>query len=205
MAKSSELCGEITMTTHQFHSDRQLLQQLRSGRSTATTALYHRYANRLMGFVRKQLGTDLNRRIGPDDIVQSTFRSFFRRASSGSYDVPDSGELWSLLRTIAANKTKNQAAWHRAQKRDVSRTRPCDPKTLHGVEGLGQEQVEIEILIDELLSSLTDREQRVVRMRIDGHEVAAIATATRSSKRTTERILQQFRAVLSREVSSLDE
>ncbi len=181
------------MSDRQELSDQRLLDDYRTGHSPAARKLYDRYARRLYGFVRRRLGTDIQRRVGPGDVVQSTFRTFFRRAGEGSYDVPDYGELWQLLRTIASNKLINQGLHHRAAKRDVGKTKYYDPESLYGVPGTRQEDIDVRLLVAELLEDLTTRECEIIHLRIAGHEVAEIAARTHSSKRTTERVLQQFR------------
>src|SRR4051812_37943280 len=78
-------------------SDRSLLRQFRQGEKDAPTELYLRYAARLRALAEKQSGADLARRVDPEDIVQSVFRTFFRRAAHGQYDVPQGEEIWKLL------------------------------------------------------------------------------------------------------------
>ena len=101
--------------------DRDLLTELRTGSETAATRLYERYARRLLALAQKNTGLDLANRFDPDDIVQSVFGSFFRKAKNGLYDVPDSGNLWPLLLVIAMQKIRAFGAFHRAKCRDVGR------------------------------------------------------------------------------------
>ena len=70
-------------------SDGSLLRRLRKGEQDAATRLYLRYARRLHGLATAQTGQDLKSRVDPEDIVQSVFRTFFRRAQEGHYEVPD--------------------------------------------------------------------------------------------------------------------
>ena len=69
-----------------------------------------------------QASPDLKQRVDPDDIVQSVFRTFFRRAAAGQYDVPAGDELWKLFLVIGLNKVRAVAAYHKAAKRDVRQT-----------------------------------------------------------------------------------
>src|SRR6516165_9957270 len=103
-------------------SDRSLLRRLQHGQPDASTELYLRYAERLLALAAAQSAPDLARRVDPEDIVQSVFRTFFRRASLGHYDVPDGEEIWKLLLVIALNKIRATGQFHRAAKRDVRRT-----------------------------------------------------------------------------------
>src|SRR5689334_11735551 len=103
-------------------SDRSLLRRLQRGQSDASTELYLRYAQRLHALAVAQSSPELARRVDPEDIVQSVFRTFFRRANLGHYTVPDGEEIWKLLLVIALNKVRATGAFHRAAKRDVRRT-----------------------------------------------------------------------------------
>ena len=52
------------------------------------------------------------------------------------------------------------------------------------------------LAVDEALQRLPDHFREVVRLRMDGYEVAEIAGHTARSKRTVERMLQEARTRL---------
>ena len=103
-------------------NDRSLLERFRRGEQDAATQLYLRYAQRLQLLATSQTSQQFAARFDPEDVVQSVFRTFFRRVSSGLYDVPPGEELWSLLLVLALNKIRTMSKHHRAQKRDVRKT-----------------------------------------------------------------------------------
>ena len=103
-------------------SDGSLLRRIQGGEEDAATELYLRYSNRLINLARNNTAPELAVRFDPEDVVQSVFRSFFRRASTGGYDVAEGGELWRLLLVLALNKVRALAIHHRSQKRNVSKT-----------------------------------------------------------------------------------
>src|SRR5690348_9921682 len=107
-------------------TDRSLLRRFKAGSDEAATQLYLRYARRLYQLARAQCPADLAQRVDAEDIVQSVFSSFFRRARQGYYEVPDGEELWKLLLVIALNKIRSQGNFHRAARRDVRATCPGD-------------------------------------------------------------------------------
>ena len=98
-------------------SDRSLVRRLRTGSQDAATQLYLRYAKRLHGLTRAKCSPDLASRVDSEDIVQSVFRTFFRRVQKGEYDVPDGEELWKLFLVIGLNKIQSVGTFHRAAKR----------------------------------------------------------------------------------------
>lgn|GEM_PF-3768995 len=55
----------------------------------------------------------LRRRVGSDDIVQSVFKTFFRRMAHGQFDVPDADALWRLMCSITLTKARRAARDHR--------------------------------------------------------------------------------------------
>lgn len=180
-------------------TDSSLLRRLRNGNQDAATQLYLRYVDRLRVLARAECSPDLAPRLDIDDIVQSVFSSFFRGVGQGYYDVPHGDELWKLFLVIALNKIRAKGAYHRAAKRDVRKTAP--EGFLDCASAAGQESDELaytllKIVIDDALADLPAVRQQMVRLRIDGHEVAEIAAHTKRSKRTVERVLQEFRTRL---------
>jgi RNA polymerase sigma-70 factor (ECF subfamily) len=177
-------------------SDRSLLRRLQQGHTDASTELYLRYAQRLMAVAASQTAADLAPRVDPEDIVQSVFRTFFRRATLGQYTVPEGEELWKLLLVIALNKIRATAAFHRADKRDVKRTSGGEAYELAlQSEPTGDETALslLRMVIEDLLQNLPEAHRKIIELRIEGHDVNEIASAVQRSKRSVERELQDFR------------
>lgn len=173
-------------------SDRTLLRRFRSGEGDAATELYLRYAARLQALARMQTGANLSARFDPEDVVQSVFRTFFRRAADGLYDVPPGEQLWQLLLVLALNKVRSLATFHRAQRRDVRRT-TGQPDLVERLEADQTPAQILELVVREVIGQLPANQQQIVELRIAGHEVAEIAAVTGRAKRSVERVLQKFR------------
>lgn len=177
-------------------TDHSLLQKLQDGHQSAATALYHRYAVQLRALAAKQSSAALASRVDPDDIVQSVFRTFFRRANTDQYEVPRGDDLWKLFLVITLNKIRNTAAHHKAAKRDVRQTVHLGDTPGGAVAGVTHDDADLtdlRLVIDEAIGGLPESSRQMVRLRIDGHEVGDIAARTGRSKRSVERVLQQFR------------
>jgi RNA polymerase sigma-70 factor (ECF subfamily) len=177
-------------------SDRSLILRVRMGQSDAPTQLYLRYAERLHALASKQSSPELARRVEPEDIVQSVFRTFFRRVAEGQYDVPEGEEIWKLLLVIALNKVRAAAIHHRAAKRDVRQTAGGEAIEDAVGPGSGQGEVALTVLrltIEEAMAGLPESHRRMIELRVEGHEIAEIAAAVGRSKRSVERVLQDFR------------
>jgi RNA polymerase sigma-70 factor (ECF subfamily) len=161
--------------------------------------LYVRYAERLHALVVSQSSADLARRVDAEDIVQSVFRTFFRRAAQGHYTVPDGEEIWKLLLVIALNKVRAAGAYHRAAKRDVRLTRGGEvlDRTLESHRSQDENALTVlRMVVEELLEGIPAANRRMIELRIEGYEVAEITEKVQRSKRSVERVLQNFRARL---------
>jgi RNA polymerase sigma-70 factor, ECF subfamily len=184
-----------TPSERDFGTDHSLVQRLRSGEEDAATRLYLRYAHRLQALATAQTSSQLATRFDPEDVVQSVFRTFFRRAQKGLYDVPPGEELWQLLLVLALNKIRELAVYHRAQKRDVGRTVGAG-EVADGASARGGDEVAyqtLQMVIDTVLAELPELQRRMIVLRIEGYRVDEIADRTGRSKRTVERVLQAFR------------
>jgi RNA polymerase sigma-70 factor (ECF subfamily) len=185
----------------QRFSDSSLLVRFQAGEDDAATALYTRYAERLMQLANRSTGDDLSARVDAEDIVQSVFRTFFRRVSDGHYLIPESEELWKLLLVIALNKVRMIAEHHRAAKRDVSHTRFLGT---HEVANTTDATEVLRMTIDDILVTLPESHQQIVYARIDGYEIGEIAERVSMSRRSVERILQSFRKRLEKTLKISD-
>ncbi|MEZ6062944.1 MAG: sigma-70 family RNA polymerase sigma factor [Planctomycetaceae bacterium] len=174
-------------------TDQTLMERVQLGCDDAAEALFVRYAERLETLAGRQLADDLRIRVDPDDVVQSVFRTFFRRAARGDYAVPEGEELWGLLLVIGLNKIRAHSAHHRAAKRNVGTTVNFDA-THSDIPASDQSEIALlRMVIDELVESLPESHAQIVNLRIEGCDVSGIAERTQRSKRTIERVLQQFR------------
>ncbi|MBX9581338.1 MAG: hypothetical protein K2X87_13635 [Gemmataceae bacterium] len=188
-------------------TDASLLRRFRRGEDDAATELYLRYAGRLRALAAAQASPDLQRRVDPDDIVQSVFRTFFRRAAAGQYEVPAGEELWKLFLVIGLNKIRAVAAFHKAARRDVRQTaaggafdQAADAAPAADDAALNA----LRLTIDELLAPLPPGHREIIELRVAGHEVAEIAKLTGRAKRSVERILQEFRESLRGQIHDAD-
>ena len=178
-------------------TDADLLRLLQAGDSSAAVEIYERYAERLLRLANKNSSEQLSLRVAPEDIVQSVFRTFFRRATEGHYELPDGDELWKLFLVISLNKMRKKAVFHTAAKRDVGRTQTIGNSQLPGSNAPADV---LRMTVDEMISTLPEEHQGIIRDRIQGYEIVEISERNHVSRRTTERILQTFRNRLLQEL-----
>lgn len=177
-------------------SDGSLLRRFQAGEQDAATALFRRYAERIENLARRNMAADLEVRFDADDVVQSVFRTFFRRVQTGYYNLPDGEELWRLLLVLALNKVRALAVHHRALKRNVGATIVQEPQVLsqHATKASDDlALLSLQLVVADLLDGMPAVQQEIIAKRIDGCQVEEIAAHTGRSKRTVERVLQSFR------------
>lgn len=177
-------------------SDRTLLGRYRRGDGDAATELYLRYAERLKALAHAKASSQLQREVDAEDMIQSVFRTFFRRAADGQYDIPEGDELWRLLLVIGLNKIRSLATFHRAEKRDYQKTIVGEGAESALNEHSDSDHTALSVLkltIDEMLALMPGEYREIVDLRIAGYGVTEIAERTGRAKRSIERILQEFR------------
>src|SRR5262245_46479150 len=96
-----------------------LLELIRQGDQQAAEALYASYAKRLTRLAEQRLSRKLAPRLDGEDVVQSVFRTFFRRTAQGCFHIDSSAQIWRLLVKITLLKARATGRYHTAEKRNV--------------------------------------------------------------------------------------
>ena len=96
--------------------------QLSCARATKTraTELFELFSHKLTAVAERHLSQRLSQRVDGEDVVQSAFRTFFRRGERGDFTIAGSAGLWRLLVTITLAKARSQGRRHTSPKRDVA-------------------------------------------------------------------------------------
>ena len=165
------------------------------------------YEQRLGALVRSRLDVRLKNRVDAEDVLQSAFRSFFRRAEAGEFQFEDWNGLWALLAQIAVRKSYRQSVHHRAQRRDVRRDQSTeaddDGKTWEseGRTASPEESASLQEILELLVTALKDERQRqAVILRLQGFSLAEISEMPEIglSQRTLFRLMKKVKAWLER-------
>jgi RNA polymerase sigma-70 factor (ECF subfamily) len=176
---------------------------LRSGDEEAAQQVFDAYVNSLLQLARKRIGQRLARRVDPEDIVQSVFRTFFCRVKDGRLLIAEEDDLGKLLTRITVHKALRQAARHRAAKRDCAREGDPDaPATLAELPA-GEPSPEIVVafldLLEHFFAALRPQDRQILEMRLAGHGTLEISRILGTSDRHVRRVLEHIRAVVERE------
>lgn len=180
-------------------SDESLVRRYRDGDENAAADIYRRYAPRLRALARRCCTPHYSGRFDADDVLQSVFRAFFHGARNRAYEVPPDGELWGLLMVLALNKVRTLVGFHQADKRAVRNTALlAEPDAHPALAADDSAAAFLRMVFDEQVAALPESNRAIIRLRTEGYEVEEIVRATGRSRRTVERVLQDFRARLSR-------
>jgi RNA polymerase sigma-70 factor (ECF subfamily) len=177
-----------------------LIHGLREGDPQVMREFCDRYGERLHRLAEKRLGGKLARRVGPEDVVQSAYRTFLRRARGGEYHLDDSDSLWRLLCAITLNKLYQKARDHQRHKRSYDREvplnldaagesgfhDPVDPGPAPDEEAAFADQFE------KVLAVLDPEERQVVELKLQGCTHQETAERMGSSERTVRRLVKRI-------------
>src|SRR4051812_35389205 len=89
----------------------QLLDRLHAGDQDAAREVHRLYTPRLVALARVQFTPAVLQRADPESVVQSVFRSFFRRERDGQFDLGNWDGLWGLLSVITLRKCANRTRY----------------------------------------------------------------------------------------------
>ena len=190
---------------------REWIGKLVDGESVVVGEFWQEYGPRLQRLAEKRISSRLQRRVGPEDVIQSVCRTFFRRAAEGEFHFADSDDLWRLLCAITLTKIRDKARYHNRQKRGVDQERHLESgskehagwaENLADDGPLPEEAAELAEYLEQLLSGMDDEEKQIVEMKIQQYTNLEIARSIGCSERTVRRLLARVKARLRR---SLDE
>ncbi len=185
--------------------DRKLVEQCRAGDQNAARLLFEHYVNRLLPLARIRLSQRLASRVDPEDIVQSVFRTFFKRLKAGEFQIEEQDDLCKLLVRITVHKALRQVAYHKAVKRDYSKEKRQNDETQDQlVQLLGREpspEVEVAFLnqLEHFLDRLQPMERDILEMRMQGHSNEEIAAKLGIYDRKIRRVIERVRLIAEQE------
>ena len=180
---------------------KEIMELLRSGDQAAAAAVVKKYARRLIGLAATRLPTSVRAKEDEDDAVQSAFKSFFNRQKKGEFEPEDWDELGTLLTYLTVCKVDRRIRKYLTEKRDVRRESAVSsgseddgPKwEAAGPDPTADEKAAAEDTLRELLSKLKPDDQEVLTLRLQGYQVAEIATRIGKDERTVYRVLASVR------------
>jgi len=181
---------------------RWMIDGLRSGDPETIEQFVARYGHLLERVADNNIATQMGRRFGGDDVVQSVCRTFLRRVEVGQFELDDSESLWRLLCAITLTKVREKARFHMRKKRSLDREvrasggddddRGGGMFDMPGGDLTPSIQIEFADTFEHLISQLDDEERIVVDMKLQQKSNAETAEKLGSSERTVRRLLAKL-------------
>jgi len=180
------------------------IERLRARDGDAAREVFRRFAGQLVALARRQLHASLRHKVDPEDVVQSAYKSFFRRHDEGKLAVVNWNSLWGLLTLITLRKCADRAAYHRAARRDAAReaAAPHDDSP-PWPEAPGREPTPLEAAllretVEQLFADLSEQERPVIELSLQGYSTAEISERLGQPERTVRRVRERVRHRLER-------
>jgi RNA polymerase sigma factor (sigma-70 family) len=181
-----------------------MIAGLRDGDSAVLGDFCRHYGEMLHGLARKHLPRAIQRRVGPEDVVQSVCRTFLMRARRGEFQLNDSDDLWGLLCAITLTKVREQTRFHLRQRRGLDREQVLTPAEDGSGSGpqpvaAGADPAEAAAFADcfqQLIAGLDEEERQVVDLKLQDCTQEEIAARLGCSERTVRRLLKRVQAHL---------
>jgi RNA polymerase sigma-70 factor, ECF subfamily len=184
-----------------------LMDRLRAGDAGAAHEVFQRFVRKLIRLARRQFDAALRRKVDPEDVVQSAYKSFFLRYGAGKLEVHDWDNLWGLLAVITLRKCLDRVEYHRAECRDVQREAAAQPGTSGtepwweavAREPRPEEALVLAETVELLLRGLDEEERPILEMSLQGYTTQEISERLgrpeRSVRRLRKRVKKQLKCL----------
>lgn len=181
--------------------DQALFERLRTGDPEAARLIFERHVEKLLALARRRISERLGGRVDPEDVVQSVFRTFFKRAADGQYAIQEQEDLCKLLARITVHKTLRQVEFHQAAKRDMHLETPQGEDAHQRLLDIASREPTpetVNIFLDQLehfLQQLQPQERQILELRMQGYETEEIASRLGTYDRKIRRVMERIRSL----------
>lgn len=182
----------------------EFMRRLQADDDAAAQEIFGRFTHQLIALALRHLDAGLQRKVDPEDVVQSAYKSFFLRYSAGNLDLANWNSLWGLLTLITVRKCAERAAYHRAECRDAAReTSPPRGDEAPWLEPFGREPTPLEAAVlsetvEQLLAGLDVDERPILELSLQGYTTREISERLGRAERTVRLLREGVRHRLER-------
>ena len=180
----------------------EILDLLKQGDSEVWEYFFRRFSGQLLRVADQRIGTSLRPKVNAEDIVQSSFRSFFARYSKNRLNnsFGSWNELWAFLVQITIRKCHREFRALNRDKRNINR----ETRSIHtrdgtpGIEPLSREPTGEQVacfneLFDLLCEPLNETQREIAQLKLLGLSNSQIAQKIGRTERTVYRLLTFMR------------
>jgi RNA polymerase sigma-70 factor (ECF subfamily) len=183
-------------------SFRDLIARLQAGDDGAAGEVVRRFTRRLAALARTHLDTQIRAKMDPEDLVQSVYKSFFRRQRDGQFDLDGWDAVWTLLVVITVRKCASQAEYFRAERRNPERERGPAAWGPIDREPTPAEAVALAETVADLLRGVGPADRPILELSLQGYTVKEICAQLGRAERTVWRVRERARNRLLRQMTS---
>lgn len=175
-----------------------LMVRLKSGDPDVARQLFERYAQQLVGLARSRIQSEFRNKVDPEDVVQSVYRSFFRRHQEDQLSVSGWDNLWSLLALMTVRKCLKQIERFQTERRAVSRETSGDEAVLFLVdrEPTPDEAAILNETVAEIFDHVDPEDRAIVELSLQGFTTPEISQQLNRAERTVRRLRERVRNLL---------
>jgi RNA polymerase sigma-70 factor, ECF subfamily len=178
-----------------------LMARLRRGEDAAAREVFEQFVGRLVALARGRFNRLLARKVDPEDVVQSAFKSFFVRHRAGRLDVGDGDGLWNLLALITLRKCADRAEYYLAERRDAAREAtgsaggdgPDAWLAALDREPRPEEAVILAETVESLFQDVSAHERPILELSLQGYTAAEISARLGRAERSVRRLREHIR------------
>lgn len=184
-----------------------LAARLRDGDQGAASEVFRRLTGRLIALARAELDARLRRKVDPEDVVQSVYRTFFIRYRAGQFDLATWDSLWGLLALITVRKCLSQAEYYLARRRTVAGEAEVairdDGAAPGSSEPIDREPTPLEAsiladTIEQMMRGLGPDDRAIIELTLQGYASPEIAERLDRAERTVRRVREHVKRGLRR-------
>jgi RNA polymerase sigma-70 factor (ECF subfamily) len=179
-----------------------LMDRLRKGDDDASTQIFRRYAQRLIALAKSRMKQAVQKKLDPEDIVQSVFRSFFVREADGQFQLGNWDNMWTILATITLRKCAGKARFFGRERRDMGKESEAagaeNWQELAAQEPTPDQAAMLQETAEKLLSRLEGRDRTICELTLQGKSAAEICQETGYAERTVRRVRETIKNYLER-------
>jgi RNA polymerase sigma-70 factor (ECF subfamily) len=180
-----------------------LLQQVRGGDEGAAAVIFQRFVDQLAAKAHQHLSPAVRRQVDAEDVVQSVYRTFFRRVRQGEFQLDHWGSLWGLLTRITVRKCAHASR---------GKNRPLAAASANAGEGQDTapelkwealardpspaEEAALNDTLGVLLNPLREAHRQIIVLTLEGYTQEEVGRQVGCSERTVRRVLAQAQSDL---------
>ena len=179
-----------------------LIAGLQAGDEQAVQAFVGQFGKPLENIASGRISPQMAKRFGPQSVALSVCRTFVRRSADGLFELEDGESVWRLLCAITLTKVREKVRFHRRDKRNIDRevqpqanedSPTSDPFSSESAGLNPAEEVEFADALEHLVSSLDEKQRRLLDLKTQGLDNDEIATEFGCSERSIRRMLATLR------------